>query len=151
MTKVTQRRPFNITLPSSRTEYIRSDVKYSTALADKRPESVPTRFEYDHGNMLVRDKTGKLDLLFAHDGSELKRNACRILAQMSPDTTLELIRGYEIARCAGLLGDGKPPIAEVATILSTPYPMDSIADGAAHATDAIYDAIRLHLRKEGID
>jgi hypothetical protein len=126
---------------------MRGDIRYSLA---GKPETVPNRFGYDHGNMLIRDKNGKLDLLFTHNGDDLRRNACRVLSNMSPDITLELIRGYEIARAAGLLGDGKPPIPDVASILSIPYPMESIEDGAAHATEAIGNVIRTHMRKEGM-
>lgn len=152
MTKVTQRRAPRTTIPRAKMVRIRSDLYHATSGWSKNEgNDIPTRFGYDHGNMLVHAKSGKVDLLFEHNGDSLRSSACRALWHLSPDITTELMRGYEIARAAGLLGDDKPPIPEVATILSTPYPMENIADGAAHATDAIYEAIRLHMRKERLD
>jgi hypothetical protein len=84
--------------------------------------------------------------------SDLDYATCSVCrAHMSPDITRELMRDYEIARAAGLLGDYNPPILAVASILSIPYPMDSIEDGAAHATDALGNVILAHMRKKGLE
>lgn len=100
-------------------------------------DDIPSRFLYDHGNMLVVAKSGKKDLLFEHNGDSLRSNATRCLYEMSPDIIDELMRGYVIARAAGLLGDDRPPLPEVAEIVSQ------------DVTDRIYTAIRLNHRKSG--
>lgn len=86
---------------------IESDLALSTARSISNPGQVPVRYGYGHGNMIIWNDRDTRDLLFTHDGNTLRSNACRALWHMSPAVIKELIRGYRLARAAGLLGDGK--------------------------------------------
>jgi hypothetical protein len=87
---------------------IETDVDWAASgYAANEGRDIVESFGYDHGNMLIRSKAGKLDLLFTHNGDSLRSNACRILYRMTPKVIRELIRGYKLARACGLLGDGK--------------------------------------------
>lgn len=86
------------------------DVKLGRMLKDlawAKGKDEPARFGCDHGNMLIWSQKGGWDLLFTHDGDFLRGNAARVLWHFSPAVSEELIRGYKLARAAGLLGDGK--------------------------------------------
>jgi hypothetical protein len=63
-----------------------------------------SRFEYDHSNTLVVDSNGKRDLLIENT-VPLASDIARLLQHVSPAVVAELVRGYRLARGAGLLGD----------------------------------------------
>lgn len=63
----------------------------------------------------------------------------RLLQQCSPDVIRELVRGYRIAKHAGLLGDGHPPAKDLEGVISV------------ERAEGLYEAIRLQLRKKLVD
>jgi hypothetical protein len=69
-----------------------------------RDGAMLARFAYDHGNTLVYDTMGKCDLLIEND-TDIKRDCARLLQHCSPAIIKELLRGYGLARDAGLLED----------------------------------------------
>lgn len=77
-----------------------------------------SRFGYDHGHLLIIDSTGKKDLLADRESNPLVRDVARLLCEISPGVVEELVRGYKLARAAGLLGDGKinPEVAKLAVL-----------------------------------
>lgn len=101
-------KPFrSTTITNAKLRRMESDISWATSgYAANNGADVIDHFGYDHGNMLITNKNGKTDLLFEHNGDSLRSNACRILYNLNPDMTRELIRGYQLARAAGLLGDG---------------------------------------------
>ncbi len=66
--------------------------------------SMLSRFTYDHGNTLVYDSNGKIDLLIEND-TQIHRDCARLLQHVSPAMMAEFVRGYRLARAAGLLED----------------------------------------------
>lgn len=131
---------------------IESDLVSATARSISDPGQVPERYGYDHGNMIIWNDRGTRDLLFTHDGNTLRSNACRALWHMSPAVIKELIRGYRLARAAGLLGDGKCN-EEAALYLSNLNVADNdrdtrIADGKRQMAE-IVGILRKEDRKPG--
>lgn len=63
-----------------------------------------SRFAYDHSNTLVIDSKGKTDLLIENT-RPLASDIARLLQHCSPATITELVRGYRLARAAGLTED----------------------------------------------
>lgn len=63
-----------------------------------------SRFRYDHSNTLIVDSDGKTDLLIEND-TQIHRDCARLLQHVSPAMLAEFVRGYRLARAAGLLGD----------------------------------------------
>src|SRR5882757_4128038 len=61
-------------------------------------------FAYDHGNLLSVDNKDRKDILFLCEGDGMKYNSARALHGCDPNTIIELVRGYKIAKDAGLLG-----------------------------------------------
>lgn len=110
-------------------------------------------FQCDHGNSIVVAKSGKKDLLFTHGGDQLRSNAARFIAGVSPVLVEELLRGYRIAGLAGLLGDGKPALPDVAAAQSTLRGHftngEHVASGQDHI-EYLTEVIRLHGRKENL-
>lgn len=145
--KVTTRPPTK-TIPHARLDRMRRALFWGgvSGWLKNNGDDVPAKFGYDHGNMLVTAKSGKKDLLFEHNGDSLRSNACRVLYEFDPETTAELMRGYQIARSAGLLGEHKPPCPEVAEAITDAH-LNLIPDALM---DRVYEAIRLKHRREGL-
>jgi hypothetical protein len=70
-----------------------------------------SRFEYDHSNTLLVTSDGKRDLLIEND-TQPHRDCAVFLCEISPAIVAELLRGYELARGAGLIDDTSNPVAE---------------------------------------
>lgn len=70
-----------------------------------------SRFEYDHSNTLIVTSDGKRDLLIEND-TQPHRDCAVFLCEISPTIVAELLRGYEMARGAGLIDDTSNPVAE---------------------------------------
>jgi hypothetical protein len=72
----------------------------------RNPVDGPTlsRFAYDHSNTVVIDSNGKRDLLIENT-VPLASDIARLLQHVSPAIMKELVRGYRLARGAGLLED----------------------------------------------
>lgn len=140
------------TIPEVKLGRMASDISYAAAgWTARKGTDIPVRFGYDHGNMLVESKAGKRDLLFTHDGDALRQNACRALWQLSPDISTELIRGYRLARAAGLLGDDQ--CNEAAALYLCPPAMRgndalSIEAGKKHMA-GLAEILRRENRKPG--
>lgn len=76
-----------------------------------------SRFSYDHSNTIVHDSKGKRDLLIPNT-VPMASDIARFLQHVSPVMVAELMRGYRLARAAGLLGDGRynPATAQAMSI-----------------------------------
>jgi len=62
-------------------------------------------FGCDHSNGVICDTNGKWDLLFENNGDHVRADAARLIQHCSVENITELVRGYRLARDAGLLGD----------------------------------------------
>lgn len=130
MTRLTTARP---TIPHTKLDRMTSDINYHWS---GRPRI--SRFGYDHGHTLVWDDKGKCDLLIDRESNPFGSDVARLLQHCSPDMMRELVRGYRLAKVAGILGDGERPIEEV----------DAVYED--HDTgDMIYQAIKKAQRKPG--
>lgn len=96
------------------------------------------RFAYDHSNTLVIDSTGKKDLLIPNS-VPLASDIARLLQHCSPAMIRELVRGYRIAKMAGILGDGKPPAEELQGFISP------------ERAEGLYEATRTMLKHSSVD
>lgn len=115
-TEAAPERPLRTTIPEVKLGRIEQDVQYASMNSVKQPEWFVDRFGYDHGSLTVHTKSkhgGKPgeghrhELVFAADGDILRSNVARAVHHFSPAVAQELIRGYRLARAAGLLGDGR--------------------------------------------
>lgn len=65
------------------------------------------RFSRDHGNLLITvegpGSAKYMDLLYVANGDVVKGSAASVLQHADPDTMRELLRGYRLAKKAGLL------------------------------------------------
>lgn len=95
------------TIPEVKLGRIDNDAQYATSKSSEHPEWYVSRFGYDHGSLTAWDTTGKQRLVFAAEGDIFLGNVTRAIWQLSPAITQELVRGYRLARAAGILGDGK--------------------------------------------
>lgn len=103
------------TLPDVKLTRIRQNASYAAARSSEHPDWYVSRFGYDHGALIAWDTTGKKRLVFAPDGDIFLGNVTRAVHELSPEVTQELVRGYRLARAAGLLNDGKinPEVAKL--------------------------------------
>jgi len=128
------------TIPHARLDRIESNVRYTK----RHPVdgAMLSRFGYDHGHLLIIDSKGKHDLLADRESHPLVCDAARILHEVSPDIIDELVRGYRLAKAAGILGDSEPALTEVEELY---------ADGASFRVtgQAIYDGIKRAQRRPG--
>lgn len=134
------------TIPHAKLGRIVQDVRRASSKSSEHPEFYVSRFGNDHGSLTVWDMAGKQQLVFSADGDILRGNVSRALWQLSPAITEELVRGYKLARAAGLLGDGKINL-ELAKFLS-PLSIGFTDEQQLVAGAAIADGMRNVLRKE---
>ena len=66
-------------------------------------------FQRDHGNLLIETRKPNFDLVvdigYLHEGRTDRSAAAMILQHAAPDTMAELVRGYRLAKKAGLLNE----------------------------------------------
>lgn len=93
------------TIPDAKLSRIESDIQYTR----RHPKDGPmlSRFSYDHSNTLVYDTKGRCDLLIPNS-VPLAGDIARILQHSSPAMLEELVRGYRLARKAGVLDEVLP-------------------------------------------
>lgn len=94
------------TIPDARLSRIESDINY-TRRPSSKDGAMLSRFSYDHSNTLVHDSKGRCDLLIPNS-VPLAGDIARVLQHSSPAILLELVRGYRLARGAGLLDEVSP-------------------------------------------
>jgi hypothetical protein len=99
-----------------------------------------SRFEYDHSNTLVVDSNGKRDLLIQNT-VPLASDIARLLQHCSPAIVAELVRGYRLAKMAGILGDDHDAIPEIEEVYAD---HDYAVTG-----QRIYETIKKSQRKPG--
>lgn len=82
----------------------------------RNPKDGPmlARFGYDHGCGLIYGSDGSCDLLFDNE-KELNRDAARLLLHCAPETIAELVRGYRLAKTAGLVDGADTNITDELT------------------------------------
>lgn len=98
------------TLPNPKLDRIENDI--ARLRRNPRDGAMLARFEYDHSNTLVIDSNGKKDLLIQNT-VPLASDIARLLQHCSPAVVEELLRGYRIAKDAGILGGVEMPINEI--------------------------------------
>ena len=89
----------NKTIPDPKLARIESDAQWA------RGNGIQD-FSRDHGNLLIQAQRGGVsawDIGYLHDGNSTKSYAAGVLRHASPGTMIELVRGYQIAKKAGLL------------------------------------------------
>jgi len=88
------------TIPDAKLLRIEGDLHY----IKRHPSDGPmlSCFRYDHGHTIVVDTNGKQDLLIEHS-DRIRRDCARLLQHVSPAMIAEFVRGYRLARGAGLL------------------------------------------------
>jgi hypothetical protein len=97
--------PKRLTIAEAMLMRITRDQHYASSRSVDKSENL-SRFKYNHGTITIVAENGDEGILFEPDGSSLRSKAAHCLWQMSPKIVIELIRGYRLARAAGLLGDG---------------------------------------------
>lgn len=137
------------TIPSAKLDRIDNDLHWIR----RNPVDGPmlSRFAYDHSNTLVYDSKGKCDLLIPNS-VPLASDIARLLQHCSPAMIAEFVRGYRLARAAGLIDEGVCN-EEVALYLSNLNAADNdrdarIADGKRQMVE-IVGILRKEDRKPG--
>jgi len=155
-TETTERPLRENTIPEARLHRIGQAVHHASARSELHPEWYVNHFGYDHGSLIVYTqsapgKPGKAELIIDAQGDILKGNVTRAIYELNPATTEELIRGYRLARAAGLLGDGRYSLEamQYASSLGCGFsPPERAADGAK-VMAAMAEALRKADRQPG--
>lgn len=150
-------RPLRIdTIPEVRLGRIAQAVHHASMRSIEHPDWYVDRFGYDHGSLIVYTKSapgkpGKRELIIDAQGDILKGNVTRAIYELNPATTEELIRGYRLARAAGLLGDGRycPEAMQYASPQGYGFSPSERAESGAKVMELMAEELRKANRQPG--